>query len=55
MVKQWPAHKTMWQSAHTNRPLFGHVRSGFGVTVVLERNPVHGITFQNYRHPKPAR
>ena len=29
MVKQWPAHKTMSQSAHTNPPLFGHVRSGF--------------------------
>ena len=51
MVKQWPAHKTMWQSAHTNRPLFGHVRSGFGVPVVLERNAELWITFQNYRHP----
>ena len=26
MVKQWPAHKTMWQSAHTN-PAFVGTRS----------------------------
>jgi hypothetical protein len=26
MVKQWPAHKTMWQSAHTN-PAFVGIRS----------------------------